>query len=416
MNYLITGAQFNNKGAQSLLFTAVNEIRKKDPESQIYYIPIDFDSGNCFDHASDYRFTWVFDDESYEDYPPKMGFIGLLYRKQRMKKRCREVLKGNDKVLPLSKVWPRINVLVDVSGYILSSKFSARANNRFLRHIEKAASMGIDVLLMPQSFGPFDYSRNKAEMISRISSVLKKANLVYAREEQARQSLIKEIGLKDVRLSTDFVLQSEEVELDRIYTNKSAVKPIAVSTKNNVGIVPNTQTFKFGDETVILQMYKSIIDHLCEGGKEVYIFKHSNDAAVCKKIYEMVKDNSHCHLILEEMDCIAYSQFVSQFEYVIASRYHALVHAYKEAVPAMVLGWSVKYVELAKLLDQENFVFDITGTPDTEKIIKGLEYLNQHFEEESAKIKDRLNEVQKQSVFNECWEYISERHKDLLAK
>ena len=412
MNYLITGAQFNNKGAQSLLFTAVNEIRKKDPESQIYYIPIDFDSSHCFDHASDYRFSWVLDDESYSDHEKKMGFVGSLYRKYRIKKRSREVLNKNGSVLLLSKVWPEIDVLFDVSGYILSSKFSIRANNRFLRHIEKASSMGIDVFLMPQSFGPFEYTGNKEKMISRISSVLDKASLIYAREEQARQCLIKEIGLKDVRLSTDLVLQSEEVDLERIYKNKSEVKCISVSTKHNVGIVPNTQTFKFGDETVILQMYRSIINHLCESGKEVYIFKHSNDASACKKIFELVKENPHCHLILEDMDCIAYSRFVSQFDYVIASRYHALVHAYREMVPAMVLGWSVKYVELAKLLDQERFVFDITGTPDTEKIIGGLKYLNDHFEDESAKIQERLSEVQKRSVFNECWDYIKERHKN----
>ena len=412
MNYLITGAQFNNKGAQSLLFTAVNEIRKKDPESKIFYIPIDYDSRHCFDHASDYQFSWVLDDESYHDHEKKMGFVGLLYRKHRMKKRTREVLGNNGSVLLLSKVWPEIDVLFDVSGYILSSKFSIRANNRFLRHIEKASSLGIDVFLMPQSFGPFDYAGNKEKMISRIASVLNKANLIYAREEQARQSLVNEIGLKDVRLSTDLVLQSEEVDLDRIYKNKNTVNSLSVSTKNNVGIVPNTQTFKFGDETVILQMYRRIIDHLCESGKEVYIFKHSNDAAACKKIYEQVKDNSHCHLILEDMDCIAYSRFVSQFDYIIASRYHALVHAYREMVPAMVLGWSVKYVELAKLLDQERFVFDITGTPDTEKIIGGMEYLNDHFKDESAKIKERLGDVQKRSVFNECWDYINERHKN----
>ncbi|MCI9142704.1 MAG: hypothetical protein HFH87_08790, partial [Lachnospiraceae bacterium] len=39
--YLITGAQFGNKGAQSMLFVAVSELRRKYPDCDIYYLPID---------------------------------------------------------------------------------------------------------------------------------------------------------------------------------------------------------------------------------------------------------------------------------------------------------------------------------------------------------------------------------------
>lgn len=42
MNILITGAQFSNKGAQSMLFTVVNEIRYRYPGANIYYLPLDY--------------------------------------------------------------------------------------------------------------------------------------------------------------------------------------------------------------------------------------------------------------------------------------------------------------------------------------------------------------------------------------
>ena len=37
MKVLITGANFNNKGAQSMLFVTVDEIRKRIPDCEIYF-------------------------------------------------------------------------------------------------------------------------------------------------------------------------------------------------------------------------------------------------------------------------------------------------------------------------------------------------------------------------------------------
>lgn len=59
--------------------------------SQIFYVPIDFDSAHCFEHTDDFCFSWVFDDESYTDYEKKLGIIGLLYHKHKVRKMMKEV-------------------------------------------------------------------------------------------------------------------------------------------------------------------------------------------------------------------------------------------------------------------------------------------------------------------------------------
>ena len=59
MNILVTGAQFGNKGAQSLLFSLVSEIKKKYADAKIYYVPLDDISGYDIDH---YKFNFVYDD------------------------------------------------------------------------------------------------------------------------------------------------------------------------------------------------------------------------------------------------------------------------------------------------------------------------------------------------------------------
>ena len=48
---LIVGANFNNKGAQSMLFITVDELKRRVPDSEIYYAGCD-----------------VFDDKTYSFY------------------------------------------------------------------------------------------------------------------------------------------------------------------------------------------------------------------------------------------------------------------------------------------------------------------------------------------------------------
>ena len=54
MNILIVGANFLNKGAQSMLFVTVDEIRKRLSPTNIYFASTD----KC--DLSDYRFTSVY--------------------------------------------------------------------------------------------------------------------------------------------------------------------------------------------------------------------------------------------------------------------------------------------------------------------------------------------------------------------
>ena len=57
-NILIVGANFNNKGAQAMLFVTVDEIRKRFPDAKIYFGGINKWKPN----------TYTFDQVYYRDY------------------------------------------------------------------------------------------------------------------------------------------------------------------------------------------------------------------------------------------------------------------------------------------------------------------------------------------------------------
>lgn len=257
---------------------------------------------------------------------------------------------------------------------------------------------------MPQSFGPFEYKEEKYKMLSMIEQDLSQADLIFAREKEGFDLLKNQFSVKRLRLSPDLVLQCDEIDWNNIYYVVPKLKYPILQTTGNVAIIPNMETFRLGDETCILEVYQRIIQELIFTGKQVYIFRHSRDLQACEKIYVLFSEEKSVHLIKEDLECSEYSQFIQQFDYIIASRYHAIVHAYKERVPAIILGWAIKYQELAGLFGQQEYVFDITqDNVDCSRIIRYVKQMNAVYHEESCKIGAVLAELQHENCVDVCW-------------
>ena len=400
MNVLITGAQFGNKGAQSMLFTVVNEVRDRYPNAEFYYLPLDYFKEDCFQNLEKYRFHFVIDEKVGQDYPAKFGALNMAVRAVNTQKILRNA-RQHGEVLALSKLWDKLDVLVDVSGYSLTSKFGISSINRVLRHLQTAKAHGVKTILMPQSYGPFDFPE---DVCKRIGAALKDVDLLFAREEDGLKQLRERCGVKDQAiLSPDIVLQAQEIKWENVFTREPELRYPRLSTIGNVGIVPNGETVRNGKHDVVLNTYRTIIAELRTAGKEVYIFRHSNDLPLCREIYELVRDDAHCHLIEDEIDCLSYGPFVRQFDFIVASRFHSIVHAYREHVPALVLGWAIKYQALTALLGQEQYVFDITGDQvDDALLSERLARLISKSSEESEWIRSHLEPIQSNSCFDTC--------------
>lgn len=399
MNVLITGAQFDNKGAQSLLFSVVNEIKYRYKDVDIYYVPLDDITKYEYDK---YSFRFVLDNQAKWDC---IDIPRIVYRNFSLLRKClkiRSQLK-NKKILRLSDIWNIIDIVVDISGYNLSSKWSMEINNRFLRYIKSAKKAGIPVVLMPQSFGPFDYKRNEKDINAKIKNTLGKVDVICAREKEGYQLLRNKYYLFDnVFLFPDLVLSSRQINPDHIFTTSFKPKKMVLPTTSNVGIIPNEQLLQNGKEKDILQLYQYIVDHLVQKNNVVYIFRHSNDLNICRKIYEVCKCDS-VKLIDYDFDCFEYSLFVKNFKYIVASRYHSIVHAYKSEIPAVILGWSIKYNNLAKLFGQSNYVADIQSVA-VSSVIRMIDSMESNLDVNRKLIasKDCVSEAE--TCYTKLWE------------
>ena len=132
MNVLISGAQFANKGAQSLLFTVMDQIRKHYKKVEFYYLPLDnYKNYN----EKDYRFQVVYFGTAALNYE-KGGITRYKFLIKNEIKRIlgRKVLPIRD-VRKLHDILPHIDVWIDVSGYQLGSDWPIDINNKFLNYI-----------------------------------------------------------------------------------------------------------------------------------------------------------------------------------------------------------------------------------------------------------------------------------------
>ena len=216
-------------------------------------------------------------------------------------------------------------------------------------------------------------------------------------EKHGYDILTKQLGLKNVIKTYDLVLNNKSIDLQNVFHVVPELN-IPDIKLNSIAIIPNQQNSKFGNEQEVLNIYKDIIEKMISKGKNVYILRHSKmDLPICQKIAKL---NSNAILLENEFSCVEFNNFVNKFDFVIASRFHSVVHAYKNAVPCITLGWAVKYLELHNLFMQDNFVFNVRENMDRDAILSAIEYMDNNFKSESDKISLCLRDVQKENVFD----------------
>ena len=404
--FLITGANFGNKGAQSMLFVTTDELRRRFPSCSVY-----FDTAENYPEEN-YSFT-KFHGSARVWRASAGGFGGI-------KAFCGGVVRDAVKLLigrrnhflpdylTFTKTIASLSAVIDISGFALSSKWGNHVPEYYLRRIRTARRYNIPVYLMPQSFGPFDYSPDvMAKAQPAISETLKYARVIFAREQEGFGYMRSLFGLDNVHLSSDLVLQNKGVDPANIFTVPPAVSvPDVAEGRETAGIVPNMRCFDHGSKPLILEAYTRIIRHILGLGYSVVLFRHSfEDIEACRELKAIFPDEKDVILVENDFSCIEYNEFVKQFKFLVCSRYHGLVHAYKNNVPCVALGWAVKYRSLTEILGQSGYMFDITAASiDIEGILTAISHLLENYDSERRTIREKLADIQA----NNCFDIVEE--------
>ncbi len=408
MKILITGANHENKGAESMLYVTVSEMYSRFPDAEIYY-------ENPREHDPGYRFKNVHFDNRCVD----IALGGSEGRAVLFKLAFKDFIKkllGRKKTVEdyhfVDSFYSDTDMVVDVSGFALGEKWPAVSHMKYIKRIRLAKKYGIPVFLLPQSFGPFKY---KSDEMLRIRDMLKDelayCSLIFAREEQGYRELTEDFGLKNVVMSTDLVLQNRGIDPAAIWKKPPVYTEYPHAEAKAIGIVVNEKCFPEGEYDKVMSFYLRLITRLLGEDYRVVLLTHSAmDTEIVKKLKASFPENAEVRLEERELDCIEYGKYIKQFNFIICSRYHGIVHAYKSGVPCLVLGWAGKYHALGSAMGQEKYVFEIPKDEDGEAaFMSALGDMEEHFEENRNIICERLKDIQKDNCFDKLEELMKKR-------
>lgn len=397
-NVLIVGAQFANKGAESMLYITVDEIKKRYPDANIF-----FGTTEEFDE-NEYTFRRLY-------YSPRakeiaLGGVKSVFRlfESIVWDFVKFFIGKKDSIghyFDVKNVIEDIDMIIDVSGFSIGEKWSKSAHIEYIKNIKLGQKYGIPMYLMPQSFGPFNYNQDMKKIKSELAKYLEYPKLIFAREQQGFDDLLSIFNLHNVVLSTDLVLQNKGIDLKNIFNREITIDVPVMPQGRFVGIMPNKQCFNHGNSDNILRIYHEIIKKLIQDGYSIVLFRHSKeDLEICKRIKQDYSENNQVILVEREFSCIEYDKYVQQFEFIVGSRFHGLVHAYRNCIPCISLGWAIKYLELAKCLEQEKYAFDIIEKGNCiEEILDAIESLENNIALEKEIISENLINIQKNNCF-----------------
>jgi len=367
--FLIVGANFSNKGAQAMLFVTVSEIRKKYNNSIVWFLPVDTSA-------------------EYKDTNYRMIILQDGY--------C------NDSTI--NEIMPQMDAVIDISGYALSSMVGFGDTDRMISIIKMAYDYNTPYVMMPQSFGPFDYPEYKT---AELKVLLESCKVIFAREKKGYDALKKRFSLNNVVLSNDLVLQSKSIDADNIFINYEKRSIRYQADKDTVALIPNNNLTLYVEENELLEMYMCIIKHLLQANKKICIISHSEDYLLCKKLYSLYENNDKVAYYDETFTCIEFERFIDKFGFVVASRYHAIVHAYKKYIPCLIIGWADKYNELADLMLQSSYLIDVRKDK-LDEINTLLDKIEKACRTESKIIANQLKKIKSTNCFDKMWDYLQE--------
>lgn len=380
---IITGGQLENKGAQAMTFITVTQAKRLFPDCDVVLLS-NYDANRSSEEKQKYNFI-------IQRFPSlHFPFEIPLYLYGPTQKEFKDLFRN-------------AVCLFDISGYRLGSNWGIKKTLTYCGSILLAKRFHVPVYIMPQSFGPFRYREYFGVFHHSVMRIIRKAlsysKVIMARENDGKKLLEEKFGLTNVVKTSDMVLQSPPADPAAVYRMLPSLRTIDVE-KDSVALIPNSKNNQYGDADKVYRLYNRIIGFLLDNGKRVYLIYHSiNDKEICAKLKNTFAENDRVVLIDQELSCIEYSMNISKFDYIIASRYHSIIHAYKERVPALIIGWAIKYQDLASDFHQDQFCVNVAELNEDE-IIKRLSVLNSEFREQSAVIGEGLKAMEQHNVFD----------------
>lgn len=273
-----------------------------------------------------------------------------------------------------------IDVLLDASGFAYGDQWGVQKMNRRVgKKINYWKRANKKIIFLPQAFGPFSDKAFKKP----VETMLLKADLIYARDGNSLESL-ESCKAGVARLCPDFTCLINP-----------PTYPEHVGKNYGVCFIPNNKMLEMREDgNEYIESLAQSVNHFSNIQRKVTFLIHEGkkDYELALKIIEKsgVKDLQ----VICTDDPLEIKYVISKCHLVVSSRFHGLVSALSQGVPAVATGWSHKYKELMKDYGVEDLMAKDFGS-----IISIAEYvIDERVYSEKVSLLVKSSEDQKQKV------------------
>ena len=228
--------------------------------------------------------------------------------------------------------------VIDASGFAFGDQHGPRPTQTMAAQCKRWKSQGKKIVLLPQAFGPF----SSPEIRQACRQLVEHCDLVFAREETSLGHLMDVVGPREnIRQAPDFTNLVEGRLPDGFEPWEDAAL-----------VVPNTRMLDKTDPQTAekyLPFVASVIVWLRDAGLRPALLLHTpEDEQLVPPLMHLAGDAIP---VLRESCPVALKGILGTARIVVSSRFHALVGALSQGVPAVACGWSHKYDELLRQYD-----------------------------------------------------------------
>ncbi|MEA5448617.1 polysaccharide pyruvyl transferase family protein [Leptolyngbya sp. CCNP1308] len=319
----IRGVQFENKGAELMLYAVVQQLKEWD-EKNVVAMRAKVGSYSQRAQAGVSQLLWS--DKTF----PIIGSspnLALNLIPQKTKDRLGLV------------TYSQIDAVLDASGFNYSDQWGLEKTNTMLDLAVRCKKAGKKVIFLPQAFGPFkDPAIRKS-----FSKVLSYSDLIFARDDISYKYLI-DIGgdSSKIKMSPDFTNLLKGIPPENLPQD----------IHKRVCVIPNIRmTDKTSDKVsgAYFHFLESSIKITRAKGLNPLIVVHETcDIELAKALQNRFDPSLE---IIIEKNPLRLKGLIGKSYAVIGSRFHGLINALSQGVPCVATAWSHKYHMLMKDYD-----------------------------------------------------------------
>lgn len=363
---------FKNKGSELMLRAIISNIKNKLPDADLVLAP-NLGTAPYIDRAylGLYQKIWLY------RYNIQWGKFGKL-----IPRKLREMF---GMILD-----SEIDVILDAAGFLYSDQWDAVGTIETAKAIKNWRKRGTKIVFMPQAFGPF---RN-LKIRNAMKTIITNADIIYARDKISLNHL-HEIypNTNNIKLAPDFTT-TVDGQLPDNFDFQS----------NRFCIIPNYKMVSMNSNernTKYINGIAHCIRYLDRKGEKPFILIHDEieDPLLAKIIMNSAGININ---LIHEKDPLKIKGIIGYSKGVISSRFHGLVSALSQGVPALASSWSHKYEMLCTDYGISDAILDLNA--DHEDVNNKIDKLLSDYDD----IKNILNVNAKKhrEATNKMWEEI----------